>query len=443
MLGWGLHLGIDESYMVVAGRGPLEWSYFDHPPLSWWMSRISATLTGSEASLLVRLPFIALFALSTWLMARLALLFGDYKAAFWAALAFNLSPVFGVSSGGWVLPDGPLDATLLGAAICTVHALRSGAWRWWIGTGLCFGLAMLAKYTAALSGFGLVLYLLTTPNQRRWFVRPQLYVAGLIACAVFTPVLIWNAQNGFASLAFQSGRAAAASLHPFGPLIVLAGEAAFLLPWIWAGLIRVWLPAFRTDGRLLAFLAAPPIVLFCVVALWSRQVLFHWAAPGYLMLYPLLGIWLAPKIWAPRAGWATAGLLGVVAMVVMVLIRLPLDLPKDPLLQARDWTELRDAVADSTLPVVGTSWADTGKLGIAIGPGRAVYCLSPDEREFHFRAHPALGSDVLIIAPRATLAQMQARYAGNFASVSELRRVRVSATEFTIFVGHGLTRWPS
>jgi hypothetical protein len=32
-----LELGIDESYMVAAGR-TLQLSYFDHPPIAWWMS---------------------------------------------------------------------------------------------------------------------------------------------------------------------------------------------------------------------------------------------------------------------------------------------------------------------------------------------------------------------------------------------------------------------
>ncbi len=445
LLGWGLGLGIDESYMVVAGRGPLAWGYFDHPPLAWWMSRMAADLSGTEAALVVRLPFIALFAVSTWLMSRIGAALGGERAGFWAAVAFNLSPVFGITSGGWVLPDGPLDAALLGAALCLIHALRGAAWRWWIGVGLCFGAAMMAKYTAALTGFGLVLFLLATPSQRHWFARPQLYVAGLIAALVFAPVVVWNAQHGFASLAFQSGRAAAAALHPFGPFVVLAGESAFLLPWIWAGLMLMWLRGLRTieaETRLLAFLAAPPIVLFCVVALWSRQVLFHWAAPGYLMLYPLLGCWLIDKDWAPRAAKASAGLLAVVAVVVIALVRLPINLPKDPLLQARAWTALRDAAADSNLPVAAMSWADVGKLGIALGPDRAVYCLTSDEREFHFRPHPAPGSDILIIAPHRTLAQIEAGVGANFSTITELRHVTVSATDFTLFIGHGLKAWP-
>ncbi len=446
LLGWALPLGIDESYMTAAGRGGLAWGYFDHPPISWWMCRVVADLTGSEAAIVVRLPFILLFALSSWLMACLGREVGGEKAGFWAALAFNLAPVFGVASGSWVLPDGPLDFFLLGAAFCLIRALRSGAWRWWIGVGLCFGLAMFSKYTAALTGFGLVLYLLLTPSARIWFRRPRLYVAGLLAALAFSPVIAWNADNGFASLAFQSGRAAAATLRPFGPLVVLAGEALFVLPWIWAGLMLALWQGLRSEAgvaRLLGWLALPPIVLFCVVALWSRQVLFHWAAPGYLMLFPVLGAWLADKAWAPRVARATAGLLSGVAVLAVLVIRLPVNLPKDPLLQARNWTPLRDAVAGSDLPVAALSWSDAGKIGIGIGPQRSMAVLNPDARQFHFRAKPGLGSDVLIVAPKRSLDEMRAVYGGMFDNIEEKGRVTVSATEFGVFVGRGVRSWPN
>ena len=52
---------------------------------------------------------------------------------------------------------------------------------------------------------------------------------------------------------------------------------------------------------MLAWLAAPPIVVFALIAAWSSQrVLFHWAAPGYLMLFPLLGRYVAER-WERRA----------------------------------------------------------------------------------------------------------------------------------------------
>ena len=52
--GTALGLGVDESYMVAAGRVP-GLGYFDHPPASWWLSWGAAQLAGTEAPIVVRL----------------------------------------------------------------------------------------------------------------------------------------------------------------------------------------------------------------------------------------------------------------------------------------------------------------------------------------------------------------------------------------------------
>ncbi len=432
----GIGLGIDESYMVAAGRGPLHLGYFDHPLVSWWLSRGIADIMGSESAVVVRLPFIALFAVSTWMMAKLA---GDGRTGLWAAIAFNLAPVFGVTTGTWVLPDGPLIASLLAMTLCLQRAMPGNVWRWWLGAGAFAGLAMLSKYTACLPIAGLGLYLLIW--RRDWLTRPQPYAAALVAALVFSPTLIWNAENNWASLAFQGGRAAAARLHPFGPLTTLGGEALFLLPWIWAGLIwAAW--TYRRTQPMLICMAAPPILLFAILSIWSRQILYHWASPGYLMLFPLLGAWLVDRSWAPRAARATAALIVVALLVVISEVQLNwLPLANDPALQARDWTPLRAALKPLGLPVAGTSWSDTGKIAIGMGPDAPVFCLNIDSREFRFSTAPPTSGDVVIVAPRRTLAQMQFMYANNFRTVELGPLVRVGQTDMPTYIGRGLIAW--
>ena len=138
--GAALGLGVDESYMVASGR-TLSLGYFDHPPASWWLGWGAAHLAGTEAPIVVRLPFIALFALSTWLMFRLGAAIADARAGLWAAVLLNLSPVFGVTTGTWVLPDGPLDCALLGAALVPgARAAGDAATRcaaWWLAQPAC------------------------------------------------------------------------------------------------------------------------------------------------------------------------------------------------------------------------------------------------------------------------------------------------------------------
>ena len=213
-------LGMDESYMVTAGR-ELSLGYFDHPPASWWLSSGTAHLLGTESPWAVRLPFILLFAISQGLVWQITCLISDRRAAFWAVVALNLSPVLGITTGRWVLPDGPLDAALLGAALCLLQALPSTgrkALAWWAATGLCAGLALFAKYSAVLTIGGACLYLLSSRPHRHWLARPEPYFAGILALAVFSPVLIWNASHGWASIAFQADRAAGLRFRPVLPL---------------------------------------------------------------------------------------------------------------------------------------------------------------------------------------------------------------------------------
>ena len=441
-LGFGgaLGLGIDESYMVASGR-VLSLGYFDHPPAAWWLSWGAAHLFGSEAPIIVRLPFIGLFALSTWLMYRLG--------GFWAALLLNLSPVFGVTTGTWVLPDGPLDCALLGAALCLMRALERGTLGWWLGAGLCAGLALFSKYSAVLTLAGAGGFLLTSPQHRRLLAGWKPWLALAVAALVFSPVLLWNAQHGWASLAFQGGRAEGLRFHPFAPLATLGGEALFVLPWIWAPMMVVWIAQVRRGLRewrswLLCWLAAPPIVVFALIAAWSgHRVLFHWAAPGYLMLFPLLGQAVEERIGQPpvrRLIWGTAGFVVLAVAVVATQVRfdwLPLAqfVRRDPDIEAVDWTSLRAELALPPGAVVGVpNWRDAGKIAYALGPDVTTICLNRDARQFGF-AVPAqrfVGRDMLILAPEHG-DRVPQEFEGIFGAIEQLAPVPVRHAGRTLF----------
>ena len=390
--------------MVTAGR-VLSLGYFDHPPASWWLSWGAAHLFGTEAPWAVRLPFILLFALSQVLMWRITCRLADQRAAFWAVVALNLSPVFGITTGTWVLPDGPLDAALLAAALCLLHALPATGRRalgWWAATGLCAGLALFSKYSAVLTIGGAFLYLIASRPHRHWLTRPEPYVAALLALAVFSPVLIWNATHGWASFAFQGDRASGLRFRPLMPIQVLAGEALFVLPWVWLPMMILFVRGFRQNWqeRLLVWLAAPPIVAFALISAWSSQrVLFHWAAPGYLMLFPLLGRVIAERADITSVRRTVAGTAALVLVSIIVIAtqiqfdwlggRLAAVMRTDPTAEGMDWTSLRSDLAARGLLPPGTvaaalNWRDAGKIGRALGPDTTMLCLNTDSRQFGF-----------------------------------------------------------
>jgi 4-amino-4-deoxy-L-arabinose transferase-like glycosyltransferase len=466
-------LGIDESYMVAAGR-TLGWSYFDHPPLSWWLARGAALVAFSEHPLVVRLPFVVLFAFTTWFIYRLTALLYRPRAGVWAAAAVTLAPMLGVTSATWVLPDGPLDFALAGFALASAHAVLAGSRRplgWWFLAGLCAGLAVMSKYSAVLTLAGLPLFLLASPRHRGWLLRPHPWLALAVALIVALPLIVWTLENGAASLGFQGGRAAVETFRPWGPLAVIGGAALFLLPWIFVGL--AWalvglLRRGRTDpaGLFILCLALPPIVLFTLVGLWSDKLpLFHWAAPGYLLLFPALGDLLdrhRDARWVRPATIATAAIVFTGLAVVSLEVRtgalsrlVPAMAREQPALQAVDWSALRDELrrrgmlGRPDLVVAAPQWHTTGKVDYALEGALPVFCLCADARQYGV-VHPAegyRGADVLIVLPPGSRRDPVVQYADAFASIEPWATVDVGpvggeAARLRLFLGHDFLGLP-
>ena len=101
-------------------------------------------------------------------------------------------------------PDAPLTAAWGGALYFLERALIGNRRAAWWGVGVCVGLGMLSKYTIALLAPATLLFILLDPGSRRWLWQPGPYVAALVATLFFSPVIVWNALNDWASFAFQS-----------------------------------------------------------------------------------------------------------------------------------------------------------------------------------------------------------------------------------------------
>jgi 4-amino-4-deoxy-L-arabinose transferase-like glycosyltransferase len=441
-------LGTDESYSVAIARD-LHLSYFDHPPLHQWIAHAAGQAFGYGRW--VRLPFVALFAGSSWLMYRLtARLFGQ-DAGVWAVLALNLSAFFTLAVGDWVLPDGPLVFCELAAAATLARQFfplpgeTEAAWRLWPLAGFWLGLAALSKYQAAPVAAGFALFVLSIPAGRRGLTHPAPYVGVLVAMAVASPVLLWNAQHDWVSFAFQGARGAPHRLTPLGPLESLAGQMALLLPWIaipliWAGVgaARRGCESPRTWFCLMA--GAPTLLLFTLLPMLGAKGLPHWPMPGWLMLFPVLGQRLAQsrsqgRRWPRRWASSSAAVLAVLwivaasdAATAWLKDALPRAFPKtDPTYEAIDWKRLRTdldrrGLLKPGMFVVAAEWNEAGKIDQAVGDAAPVLVFSPDPREYAFRANSAtfIGHDALIIGRGPTITQEWDRLRPHFATLTPL-----------------------
>ena len=442
-------LGIGESYYF---RGALNFdlSYFDQPPLFFWLSGISVKIFGLN-NFGLRFPAVLLFAGTSWLMFLVTRKLFTAKAGFWAVATMNLSAVFTVAIACWFQPDAPLMFFWMLATYYIVQLMvgpgaeKSEAtrysrrtWLLWLAVGVSMGFATLSKYHVLFLFAGVFMFVVTNKSQRHWLRHPGPYLAVLITIIMASPVLLWNAHNGWVSFVFQGSRAGASGehfkLHFDWFFRSIGGQAAFLLPWIWFPIVRQLYISFKLRKQLLAYsftfwMAILPLVFFTVVTLWSNlQFHFHWQAPGYMMLFIPLGFAIdrclntvgrakdITRTWLKFSIYFTIITIGVLG-THMVTGFWQWYGPKwmvhhfhgdntDPTIQGIDYTDIKtrfDKEGWSNNPNIFTGtprWWLTGKVDWALKGAKDIAVFNNDPRNLAFMVEPKklIGKDAIIIS---------------------------------------------
>lgn len=338
-----------EAYYWTWSLHP-DWSYFDHPPLATYAITLTTAVLGQTA---FAIKSAAVLWSLGWnlLWARLILdMYGERRLAFWSLAALNLTLMFEVFAIG-ATPDGPLVFAWSGAIWAVWRVSRSGDGRWWFAAGAFVGLSWLAKYSGALLLPIVLVYLATSARQRHWLLDPRPYLAMLLATAIFLPVLVWNAQHDWVSMAFQSTRRIG-EMGGFKPryfALLLATQVLMLTPYpfflaigaLFRG-VRGWFGEMSDDRtRLLLLSGAIPVAL-CVVLSLRSIVKMNWLAPAYWSLM-ILGVRhvLSLEGGVRRLGRGLAGSAAIL-LVLAVAAAIPnLPVPGD----LNSWSGWREAAA--------------------------------------------------------------------------------------------------
>jgi 4-amino-4-deoxy-L-arabinose transferase-like glycosyltransferase len=388
IIAWALPLSPQEAYYWVYSLHP-DLSYFDHPPLVAYTILFFSTLFG-PAVLSIRLGAL-LYAFGTcWLIYLIGKRMIDERTGFWAGLIINFLPTFSITALV-MTPDSPLIFFWCLGWLLVLKAIQEDKAIFYVWAGAALGLALTAKYTAVFFPVSLALFLLLSPEHRRHLIKMEPYLGLALALLIFSPVLLWNYNHQWASLAFQSteraGGMAAFKWEELGAF--LATQVGILSPLVFLGLcwtIGLGLKRFwqtRTwQETLLLSLGLPMVVLFTVVA--TREwVKMNWLIPAYPALLVLLSAYYQNRIFSWQGiyrGWA--GWTWVSLGLIFIIFHLWPFIPQIPVTGSADTTTGWKALAEHLEGLRRTSNPEKVPFLFSWGHKTAA------ELQFYMKGHP-------------------------------------------------------
>jgi 4-amino-4-deoxy-L-arabinose transferase-like glycosyltransferase len=423
----------DEVYYWSWAR-PLQFSYYDHPPLTAYMIRVSTAVFGDTIfgfrvpaclatafvvaviarlsrpkSLLPGIVLTPLFTLGAVMITPDTPLLCAWAAYVWWLVEVHrrLTPM---ADEGWApgaaLADGVTQSDGVAHADGVIPTDAAVPFWLWLVGGVILGCGVLGKYTMALAvPAGFASFCLVWRLWRRWL--PGYILHGVISFVVASPILIHNIQHDFVPLLFQWRHSMGDSrpgLKPFGEFVgvqlLLFGTLPFFLyPWVvWNFRKLCENPRLRACACLYAF----PMTFFLYKAT-QAPLQGNWALVMFVSFWPLAAVWYESvsrsKSWRE---WTVASFVIPAASVVTLTIHLLAPLPVIPIEGDRITRQyaLNDAtrqIAETIrqrgepLPVFTPTYQITAWLRFQSLDGRQIDQIS---RPSHFTQHPEHLTDV-------------------------------------------------
>jgi 4-amino-4-deoxy-L-arabinose transferase-like glycosyltransferase len=277
-------LTFDEAYYWMWSKH-LAFGYYDHPPMVAFVIRLG-TLIAGDTELGVRLISILLALPMSWAVYHTAaILFGGRRVAATATILLNVTLMAAVGTL-IVTPDAPLLVAASFVLFFLAKVLQTGRGAWWLAVGVAVGTALLSKYTALFFGPAILIWLATVPKLRRWLISPWPYLGGIVAFAVFAPVVLWNADHHWVSFIKQLGRARIEDFRPAFIAELIPTQIAFATPLVWIlGVMGLYALLRRDAGawsaRMLITSTFWTIVAYFVWHSLHARVEANWFAPVY------------------------------------------------------------------------------------------------------------------------------------------------------------------
>jgi undecaprenyl-diphosphatase len=336
----------------------LAWGYHDQTPMIAWAIYLFTWMLG-HSELAVRLPSILSMAIASLYMVAMAKHWFSERIAWQTALFTQSIFIFNVGAL-LATADGLQGAGWAAASYYVARGFETHRWRHWIAGGLWFGFGLLSKYTMVLFLPFVFIFGLLHYRHRLTALRP--YIGCAMGFALFIPVIVWNAENGWNSVrhvAYLGGANESFQLHFKYFAEFLGSQAGLLTPlafamvcagWIWT--IRRWKLHTRWIYHYLLWTSLPMILGFALLSLHTR-VYGNWPCTGYLTACVLAAaVWSYPmdeeqalkkekSRWLWRFTVISASFLTAVVLFHILVPILPIPAEKDrTLYEIRGWDDL-------------------------------------------------------------------------------------------------------
>jgi hypothetical protein len=309
-------LALDEYYYFLWGKIP-SLSYFDHPPLVGWLMVLSQGLKGL-ADGAIRWPFLILshLTLGLWLLMFLQEPGRPEGRAHWFLWIALLNPLWGLGSLV-ATPDIPLVFAWTLSLFASERVLNRSHFGDYLLLGFGLGIGFLAKYHIVLylPALGLMLW-----QKKAWHkIRsPKTLCTLLLGGGLTLPVVWWNAQNNWASFAFQwTHGMSPGNWKWYTPLDYLGGQLLIVFPtflFFFFMKSRLWRRHWLLSFALFPF-------AFFLYSSFKGRVEANWPLIGLPPLYFLASLY-TPQGWWP---WVqrTVYLWGGCLFIALGVVALP------------------------------------------------------------------------------------------------------------------------
>ncbi|MBD3345803.1 MAG: phospholipid carrier-dependent glycosyltransferase [Chitinivibrionales bacterium] len=289
-----LGLGDDEAYYWEWGRH-LALSYFDHPPLTSWIGRLTCEIFGNT-EFGFRFGAMASSTIFLIILYTLSLMvFTNRSIAFTTVVFVSAIPLFAIG-GFMMVPDAFLALFWLLAIFFFWKIVKNTKAADWYFLGAIFGFGLLSKYNMVVLPLCVLMFLLISKEHRFWLKRKEPWLACCIGILIFTPVLYWNWSRGFPSFAFHlidrnAGRSW--SWRPFQ--LYLSGQLGYLSPLVFIGsLVAMGVGLYqgikhkKLEMLFLSSMSIPYVFFFSLACSISPTTKPHWPAMGYIASFLIM-----------------------------------------------------------------------------------------------------------------------------------------------------------